>query len=112
MPGGYRAIAAIKWTSLGVFSVLSRLRNYDSAERPWLVTWPKNMARRNARSERLLKRQAHSSLILGTRNAKTKLDIRSDSGKPAGESSGKGIPSFRQNAWARKNYSTPCTRPN
>ena len=25
MPGGYRAIAAVKWTSLGVFPALSRL---------------------------------------------------------------------------------------
>ena len=56
-------------------------------------------------------RLAIQALILGTRNAKTELDIRSDSFKPAGESSGQGIPSFRQNAWARKNYSTPSTRP-
>src|ERR1700686_4799248 len=54
-------------------------------------------------------RLAIQALILGTRNAKTELDIRSDSCKRAGESSGQGIPSFRRNAWARKNYSTPST---
>src|ERR1700740_1016838 len=29
MPRGYRAVAAIKWASLGVFSVLSQLAGYS-----------------------------------------------------------------------------------